>query len=46
VRTESGTYVKEFVHGDSGRTVPSLAGKLGIACTVEWLDVIRIADQS
>ncbi|MCU0861131.1 MAG: tRNA pseudouridine(54/55) synthase Pus10 [Methanomassiliicoccales archaeon] len=46
VRTESGTYVKEFVHGDSGRTVPSLAGKLGIPCTVECLDVIEIADQS
>lgn len=46
VRTESGTYVKEFVHGDSGRTDPSLAGKLGIPCTVEWLDVIEIADQS
>jgi tRNA pseudouridine synthase 10 len=46
VRTESGTYVKEFVHGDSGRTVPSLAGKLGIACSVEWLDVIEIADQN
>lgn len=46
VRTESGTYVKELVHGDSGRTVPSLAGKLGIACTVEELDVIEIADQT
>lgn len=46
VRTESGTYVKEFVHGDSGRTLPSLAGKLGIACSVEWLDVIEIADQN
>jgi tRNA pseudouridine synthase 10 len=45
VRTESGTYVKEFVHGDAGRTVPSLAGKLMIACSVEWLDVIEIADQ-
>jgi len=46
VRTEAGTYIKEFVHGDSGRTVPSLAGKLGIACAVEALDVIEIADQT
>lgn len=46
VRTEAGTYVKEFVHGDSGRTVPSLAGKLGMACVVESLDVIEIADQT
>jgi tRNA pseudouridine synthase 10 len=46
VRTEAGTYIKELVHGDSGRTVPSLAGKLGIACVVEALDVIEIADQT
>jgi tRNA pseudouridine synthase 10 len=46
VRTEAGTYVKELVHGDSGRTVPSLAGKLGIECVVEALDVIEIADQT
>ena len=46
VRTEAGTYVKELVHGDSGRTVPSLAGKLGIPCVVEALDVIEIADQT
>ncbi len=46
VRTEAGTYIKELVHGDSGRTVPSLAGKLGIPCVVEALDVIEIADQT
>jgi len=46
VRTEAGTYVKEFVHGDSGRTEPSLAGRLGIPCAVESLDVIEIADQT
>ncbi|MEM0448882.1 MAG: tRNA pseudouridine(54/55) synthase Pus10 [Methanomassiliicoccales archaeon] len=46
LRTEAGTYVKEFIHGDSGRTIPSLAERLGIPCSVEWLDVIEIADQN
>jgi tRNA pseudouridine synthase 10 len=46
VRTESGTYVKEFVHGDGGRTVPSLSALLGVPCTVRALDVIEIADQA
>jgi tRNA U54 and U55 pseudouridine synthase Pus10 len=27
LETEAGTYVKEFVHGDMGRTQPSLAGR-------------------
>ena len=30
VKTEFGTYFKEFVHGDCERTVPSLSGILGI----------------
>ncbi|HPT74620.1 MAG TPA: tRNA pseudouridine(54/55) synthase Pus10, partial [Methanomassiliicoccaceae archaeon] len=42
--TESGTYVKEFVSGDEGRTVPSLAGLLGVPCQVIALDVIQIID--
>jgi tRNA pseudouridine synthase 10 len=46
VRTEAGTYVKEFVHGDGGRTVPSLSGLLGVPCQVRALDVIEIADQA
>lgn len=29
LETEAGTYIKEFVHGDFGRTEPSLAGILG-----------------
>jgi len=44
LRTESGTYVKEFVSGDGGRTVPSLAGSLGVPCEVTALDVIQIID--
>ena len=40
--TESGTYVKEFVSGDEGRTSPSLSGVLGVQCHVEALDVMDI----
>lgn len=42
LRCESGTYVKETIHGDGGRTTPSVAGLLGIDCDVEWLDVADI----
>ncbi|NLX46991.1 MAG: tRNA pseudouridine(54/55) synthase Pus10 [Euryarchaeota archaeon] len=46
LRTESGTYVKEFVHGDEGRTEPNLSEMLGVPCTVDSLDVIGIIDSS
>ncbi len=39
---EAGTYVKEFVHGDKGRTQPSLSEKLDVRCEVKKLDVIKI----
>ena len=39
VRCESGTYVKELVHSDEGRTIPSVAGLLEADCQVIWLDV-------
>ena len=39
LRCESGTYVKETVHGDSGRTQPSVASLLKAKCEVLWLDV-------
>ena len=42
LRCESGTYVKETVHGDSGRTQPSIASLIKAKCTVEWLDVADI----
>ena len=44
LRCESGTYVKETVHGDSGRTQPSIASLIKAKCTVEWLDVADIHD--
>lgn len=43
LEAESGTYVKELVHGDEGRTQPNLTELLGVPCEVEALDVITIA---
>ena len=42
LNTESGTYVKEFVSGDDGRTKPNFSETLGIKCVVEALDVIAV----
>lgn len=42
LKTQSGTYVKEFVSGDEGRTTPNFSEKLGIQCHVELLDVLEI----
>jgi tRNA pseudouridine synthase 10 len=44
LRTEAGTYVKEWVEGDDGRTEPSLASLVGVPLTVEYLDVLEIHD--
>jgi tRNA pseudouridine synthase 10 len=41
-RVESGTYVKELVSGDGGRTRPSIAEVLGVPCTCAALDVLEI----
>ena len=40
--TEGGLYVKELVSADDGRTVPSLAERVGIAAFVTELDVIDV----
>jgi tRNA pseudouridine synthase 10 len=40
--TEAGTYVKELVSGDGGRTEPSIAGFLGVPTTVAELDVVDV----
>ncbi len=44
VRTEAGTYVKEWVEGDGGRTDPSLATLVGTPLRVDFLDVLEIHD--
>ena len=45
ITAEAGTYIKEFVHSDEGRTEPSIAGKLGVKCEVKTLDVLEIIDE-
>jgi len=44
LRCEAGTYVKELIHSDEGRTKPSVQGVLGVECEVIWLDVEEIHD--
>jgi tRNA pseudouridine synthase 10 len=44
ITAEAGTYIKELVHGDEGRTVPSISGELGVGCEVKTLDVLEILD--
>jgi tRNA pseudouridine synthase 10 len=39
VTAETGTYIKELVHGDAGRTKPSVAELLGVGCAVKSLEV-------
>jgi len=45
VTAEAGTYVKEWVHGDKGRTRPSLAERLDAVCEVLELDVLDVHDE-
>lgn len=42
VKTQAGTYVKEFVHGDFGRTKPSLCDLLNVEVDIVALDVTGI----
>ena len=45
IEADSGTYIKELMHGDEGRTQPSAAGIVGVPCEVLELDVIAIGDK-
>ena len=40
--TSAGMYVKEWVHGDRGRTAPSLSSLLGSLCECVQLDVMEL----
>jgi len=42
VESESGTYIKELITGDEGRTKPSISEMIGNPCNVTELDVIKI----
>ena len=43
--TQAGTYVKEFCHGDFGRTVPSVGSLLGCSADIMQLDVLDLFDE-
>lgn len=43
--TQAGTYVKEFVHGDFGRTLPSIGSLLGCEADILQLDVMGLLEQ-
>ena len=42
VRAQSGTYIKELISGDGGRTRPSIAAALCVPATCMALDVIDV----
>ena len=44
--TSAGMYIKEFVHGDLGRTEPSLASLVGCDADILQLDVLDVHDAS
>ncbi|MFT5688634.1 MAG: tRNA pseudouridine synthase 10, partial [Planctomycetota bacterium] len=45
MRTMHGTYVKEVLSGESGRTDPSVAELVGVSCRCLTLDVTAILDE-
>ncbi len=42
IDAESGTYIKELISGDGGRTTPSVSEFLGVPCVCTKLDVLQI----
>ena len=46
VLTDGGLYIKELLHGDGGRTVPSLSSALDLPVVVESLDVVDVLDET
>lgn len=42
VVTEAGTYIKEFVHGDFGRTKPSIGTIIDDEVDIIALDVVAV----
>lgn len=44
--TQAGTYVKEFCHGDFGRTEPSVGSLLGCSVDIMQLDVMGLLEHA
>lgn len=45
VKAEAGTYIKELISGDNGRTNPSIAKLVGTSAVCKKLEVTRIEDE-
>ncbi len=45
-KVQGGTYVKELISGDEGRTVPSIASMLGTDCVCKELNVTAIYENT
>ena len=44
ILAEAGTYIKEFIHSDNGRTTPSVSSSLNCLAACDSLDVVAIRD--
>lgn len=44
ILAEAGTYIKEFIHSDDGRTKPSVSSALACRAACDSLDVVAIRD--
>ncbi|MCM8830704.1 MAG: tRNA pseudouridine(54/55) synthase Pus10 [Candidatus Omnitrophica bacterium] len=44
IYAEAGTYIKEFISGDGGRTNPSVCSILNTPCVCQKLDLIKVED--
>ncbi len=42
IESQSGTYIKELITGDNGKTKPNISECYGFPCSVKKLDVISI----
>lgn len=45
-KVQGGTYVKELISGDEGRTVPSIASMLGTGCVCKELNVTAVYENT
>lgn len=45
ISADAGTYIKELVSGDGGRTEPSFSSLLGKGCVCKKLEVVKIEDE-
>ncbi|MEM0127598.1 MAG: tRNA pseudouridine(54/55) synthase Pus10 [Thermoplasmatales archaeon] len=42
IEAEAGTYIKEFITGDSGRTEPSISDDLKVNVKIDYLNVLQV----